>query len=727
MTDHRVELTARRAPLLSAGADDATRLRVIVDTALDAVVTMDESGLVTGWNPSAEAMFGWRAEEVMGRRLSETIVPERYRERHETGLRTCLATGEGLLLDTVVEVEALRRDGTELPVDLAISPAWRTERGTTFIAFIRDISRRRRAERLRTLRFSVTETLATAPTLEDAAPRVLSAIGEGLGWEVGHLWLLDERDAALHWKGTWTAAGSSSHEFENTTRGRAFGPGVGLPGRVLEEGMPVSVEDVREDPSLPLQGPASLEGLRGAVAFPILLGEDVTGVLEFAVGTVRSPDADELRVMEDVGRQIGQFVEHRLAEENLRRRLNEVDLLLRAARRLGATLDTDEIIAETLRAAADAVAHAEAGRRATMLRVDGPVLTFIQSVDEMSGPDLDGRQFPIADNPFLAEALLTHRAVTGPYSECAPALQEVVAALGLRFGAWAPLIVDGEVVMVLSVASRGDRGFDLDEISLLEGIASVSGLALGNAQRFALARDHAARMEALERAKTRFLNLATHDLRTPLTVMSGYLALLSDGAFGALEGDLGDVVNTLAEQADRMNNLVGDMLETARLDDERLALQTEEADLRELVARGVEGARPFAGERHSITLATPEQPVRVMVDVNRTDAIITNLLTNAIKYSPEGGPVEVAVQAAGTAAVVRVKDRGMGIPADQMDRLFTRFGRIVRAETAGIPGTGLGLYLARELARLHGGDISVESAPGKGSVFSLRLPLLAPA
>ena len=119
----------------------------------------------------------------------------------------------------------------------------------------------------------------------------------------------------------------------------------------------------------------------------------------------------------------------------------------------------------------------------------------------------------------------------------------------------------------------------------------------------------------------------------------------------------------------------------------------------------------------------PDRPVRVRVDAERVKIIVANLISNAIKYSPAGGPVDVELVNRGGIARVSVTDTGVGVAKEDLPVLFTRFGRVSTAQTVHLPGTGLGLYLGRQLARLHGGEITVDSAPGRGSTFALHLPL----
>lgn len=230
------------------------------------------------------------------------------------------------------------------------------------------------------------------------------------------------------------------------------------------------------------------------------------------------------------------------------------------------------------------------------------------------------------------------------------------------------------------------------------------------------------RLSALERTKTEFLNLASHELRAPLTVIRGYLSMLREGTMGPLPTELDQIMPVLVEKADQMNRLVEQMLEASRLEEGRLELRLEAADLRELVREAIEETRPLTDAAHAVRLETPPVSVPVRVDRQRVTSIVTNLISNAIKYSPQGGQVDLCVFRDGRARV-EVRDVGVGISTQDLAQLFTRFGRITTPETRNVPGTGLGLYLSRELARLHGGDLTVQSEAGAGSTFTLDLPL----
>jgi len=303
------------------------RLQVIIDTSPSAVITADERGLITGWNRKAEEIFGWSHDEAIGRTLTGTVIPRRHREAHQRGLARFIETGEGKLIGRTVELTALHRDGRELPIEISVSATSRSGSRVAFVAFVTDISRRRMAERLRSVQFAVTRPLATATTWAEAAPQVLQGIAETLGWDVGEFWAVDKEANVLRLELGWHRPLTDVATFEAASRDLTFARGVGLPGRVWATGRPESIEDVavKESPRIAL---ASQAGLHGTFAFPITNGRKVTGVIALFSLERRALDRVTLRGMADIGSQIGQFIERRRAEEELRRSGDRIRAIL---------------------------------------------------------------------------------------------------------------------------------------------------------------------------------------------------------------------------------------------------------------------------------------------------------------------------------------------------------------------------------------------------------------
>ena len=293
------------------------RNRAIVDTALDGVITIDAAGIVTEWNAQATAIFGWAREEAMGRLLSETIIPERDREAHASGIREYLKTGVGPVLNRRIEIAARHRDGHEFPVELAVSPA-RIGETYIFSAFVRDITDRRQAERRLASQYAVTRVLSESITLEQAVPRIIQAVGESLEWDLGVFWRLGKQSGTLRCLDYWQVATGTTNAFITEMQSQVFKPGEGLPGRILESGSPVWIRDVTMEPSFVRADLAAKTGVRSAFGFPIRIGGDIEGVIEFFSHQVRESDNELISMIADVGLKIGQFGERTRAEEALR-------------------------------------------------------------------------------------------------------------------------------------------------------------------------------------------------------------------------------------------------------------------------------------------------------------------------------------------------------------------------------------------------------------------------
>ena len=280
----------------------------------------------------------------------------------------------------------------------------------------------------------------------------------------------------------------------------------------------------------------------------------------------------------------------------------------------------------------------------------------------------------------------------------------------------APLhMAEGEGSLAV-VGGRFTPLFGSDEISQLRAYANSVSAGLERARV-------TERLAAIEEHKTQFLNLASHELRGPVTVIRGYVSMLEGGLLGNLNERGRTAAGVMAAKVSEMNELIEEMIEAARLEEGGLTLRTVEADLRDIAQSAASTVAPLIEPQHRMVMDLPERRVRVNVDPDRTRTIIANLLSNAIKYSPAGGEIICQVRARAGVARVAVTDQGLGIAREDLPTLFTRFGRVITPQTEHLKGTGLGLFLGRQLARMQGGDITVASVEGKGSTFTLQLPV----
>ena len=239
--------------------------------------------------------------------------------------------------------------------------------------------------------------------------------------------------------------------------------------------------------------------------------------------------------------------------------------------------------------------------------------------------------------------------------------------------------------------------------------------------------DQNKRLRELDRLKDEFLSLVSHELRTPLTSIRGYLDLVLQGEAGEINAEQRRFLEAVERNSGRLQRLVGDLLFVAQADAGRLSLERARVDLSELAAHCVEESAPAATEK-SVSLVLLAEPVPSLVgDRGRLAQVLDNLVSNALKFTPEGGTVQVRTRAEGDSVVLEVEDTGIGIPAADQARLFERFFRSAVAEDQAIPGTGLGLAIVKAIVEAHSGEIAISSREGLGTTFRVALPLAARA
>jgi len=234
------------------------------------------------------------------------------------------------------------------------------------------------------------------------------------------------------------------------------------------------------------------------------------------------------------------------------------------------------------------------------------------------------------------------------------------------------------------------------------------------------------RLVEADRLKDEFVALISHDLRTPLTSIIGYVELaLDDDADVPLDDERHGYLEIVARSSQRLLRLVDDLLFVARLRTGRLDLNPAQLDLAEIVAQTVDEMRPRAEQKTLTLLLDTDEPVLIEADRGRLFQLLDNLVSNAIKFTPEGGSIELAVSRTPTGGCLEVRDTGIGIGVSETERVFDQFFRARAAVTNQIPGTGLGLFIARAIAEAHGGSITAAARDGGGTVFRIELPVRA--
>ena len=226
-----------------------------------------------------------------------------------------------------------------------------------------------------------------------------------------------------------------------------------------------------------------------------------------------------------------------------------------------------------------------------------------------------------------------------------------------------------------------------------------------------------------EQQQATFISVISHELKTPVAIIKGYASTLSRSDVTWDQDTLRDGLHVIEEEADRLDELIGNLLDVSRVQAGGLRLHFGPVDLPALAARVVQGIAATAGDTYEFQLRFPEIFPPVHADEERLRMVLANLLSNAVKYSPDGGLVRVGGWTEGDQAIVYVSDQGVGIAPEDQEHIFERFFRVDNTLGRKTQGAGLGLYLARTIVEAHGGQLRVDSQPGRGARFSFTLPL----
>jgi PAS domain S-box-containing protein len=649
-------------------------LRVTLASIGDAVITADTDGRVTFLNPVTQSLTGWSLDEAAGVPLETVfkIVHEDTRRTVENPAARALCEGQvvGLANHTLL----VARDGTERPIDDSAAPI-RTAEGTIagVVLVFRDVTERRRAEKA--LRESEERFRLLVEGTRDYAIFMLDPQGRVVTWNAG----------ARRIKG-YTADEIIGRHFSTF-----------YPQEAIDRGWPD--EELRRATA---EGRFEDEGWR--------LRKDGSRFWANVVITALRDESGTLRGFAKVTRDM---TERKRAEENARRLLQE------EAARAAAEASAREIerqreqLRVTLESIGDAILVTDAGGRVTLLNPVAEALTGWKQQD--------------AAGRTVEEVFAVVNEVTG-------AAADNPVARVLREG-----VVVGLANHTVLVARDGTRRpIDDSAAPILNDRGAVAGVVLvfrdvterrrAEEQRRRAEEQLRQQNEALAaaaRQKDEFLAMLGHELRNPLAPLRNALQIMRVAADSPQA--VGQVRELMERQLRHLVRLVDDLLDVGRISSGKIELRRERVSLADVVQHAVEASGPaIEAARHRLTITLPPEALYVTGDPTRLAQVVSNLLNNAAKYTPAGGHLALTVGRHEGEAVVRVRDSGVGIPADMLAAVFEPFVQVPGSADRSQGGLGVGLTLVKRLVELHGGAVTAHSGgPGTGSEFVVRLPLAA--
>ena len=664
------ELQQRDRTLDPAGTLEALS-RTFLDSALDCIITMDASGRVQEFNPASERVFGFSRSEAVGKELAELIIPPRLRERHRQGLARYLKTGEGPLIGKLIEIEALRRDGSEIMVALAIN-ATQVNGSPIFTAYLRDITERKRAEETNRRLAAIIESSGDAIISKDLDELVTS-------WN----------------KEAERLFGYSADEI------------IGKPITVL-------VPPDRHNEELGI-----IERLRQGERVlryeTVYLRKDGTALnVSLAVWPIKDETGNVIGAS-----KIARDITERIRTERRRTTQYAVTNLLAASWTL-AEVATELLEAMALSGdwafaaiwtydeAADGLRCRNVWHEASERVKKFSDLSLVITLPE--GQGLPGRVWNSKKPTWVYDVTRDPNFPRAPYA----------AAADLHGGFAFPLFFQGEIDGIMELFSHNVVEPDEDLLQMVEALGSQIGLFIARGRIVQELQRHKENAGAASTAKDRFLGLLTDKLRAPLTPVltwAGKIAEQSD-----LRPDVQQGLKMVRGSVELEMRLIEDVLDLSRIARGKLTLQLRKADAHELLQSALEIVRSDIEQRHLTPFVALEASRHALVaDEPRLQQVFWSVLHNACKFTPENGTVSVrSYNPSPRRITIEISDNGIGIEPRFVEKVFYAFEQADSQSE----GLGLGLAISKAIVEMHSGTIRAHSEGlRKGATFVIELPI----
>ena len=504
-------------------------------------------------------------------------------------------------------------------------------------------------------------------------------------------------------------------------------------GRAILDRAVIHIPDVEAEPEYQHQTLSRAIGYRSGLFVPMLREGAPIGVIFVARAEPGPFSGSELDLVKTFADQAVIAVENvRLFKEleartgELTRSVEKLTALGEVSRAVSSTLDVETVLDTIVSRASQlaggagcAIFEYDAGAERFELRAthnyDADFVEALQATPLRKGEGLMGRAAEMREPvqvPDITEA--------GAYQS---GVRDTLLRFGYRALLAVPLLRENQIIGSLSFTRKAPGEFPPEVIEVLKTFTTQSALAIQNARLFREIADKSAQLEAASRHKSEFLANMSHELRTPLNAIIGFSEVLTERMFGELNEKQDEYLKDIHASGQHLLSLINDILDLSKIEAGRMELERSEFDLPSAIESALILVRERASRREiGLGSAIDERLGAIDGDERKVKQVLLNLLSNALKFTPEGGRIDVRVRLVDHLAEVSVADTGIGIaPADQ-DAVFEEFRQVGTADKKA-EGTGLGLALSRKFIELHGGKIWVESQLGAGSTFTFTLPL----
>jgi PAS domain S-box-containing protein len=699
--------------------DSQERIAKIISVSLDAIIEADQHGRVTGWNQQATDIFGWEESEVIGRPMSSLIIPHHLRAAHEKGMANFLKTLEGPVLNTRIEITALRRSGEEFPVELAITPI-RVSGKWYFSAFVRDISDRKKNERaLRLRQFALDQTRDCA-YLINAEGRFLyvnDAACEALKYDREELLKMGIPD--IEQTVTW----DDWLEHWKTTK--------------MQKEMSLDGCHVRSD--------GSTFPVEVNLNFVTFEEEEINCALVRDISERRRQEAEKDDLLNQKKSALNELIQ---AQDLLKREMSRLNIQRQGLEAIAYGQHIEHALTTLCALANQEIENTES---IIMIRMNEKLDSVKMFYESDSQRKLSSGQLADGDLREILNAFCEENSQQNVASSCVPdkpATQLLLRSFSLDEDSirWCFIknsadSVSGIVLMVISgdpatttVESSQDKTSTYSSMrsidELLLTMASMANVALERQQILSNLDRARSDAESANVAKSEFLAHMSHDIRTPMTSIVGYADLLASGVEHSQEEK--HWARRILSSANHLRMLLDDILDLSRIESSQLRIEPSHVRVHDIFREVVEFFDETAREKLLTLSLTLDKtlPQIALLDETRLRQILINLISNAIKFTNKGFVAVVASledsRDSGCQLCFSVEDTGVGMTEEEIEHAFEPFVQYRRDESKA-ESTGLGLAITHRLVALLGGTISVTSKIDEATEFVVQLPISVPS
>jgi GAF domain-containing protein len=568
---------------------------------------------------------------------------------------------------------------------------------------------RRRLDEI-TILFEVARAGASVLDLNQVLDRMLDAVRRTLRYESFEFILYDPVTDLLHTR--------AAYGFMPDTVQVDLHLGEGLVGWVAQTGQPVLANDVSRDPHYI----ASQTSTRSELAVPLRASDQIVGVMNVESAQLNAFTQDDERLLTALGGQLSVVITNARLHEETQQRLAEVSTLYSFAQQLTTSLDLAEVLdsivmtlKEVLKCRGVSIALLTSDTQVLEIRAAAGIQTKWREAARLKlGEGISGQVAAIAKARYVPD---THLLPDFIFFD--PVVRSLLVV---------PLMVKDRVIGTLAIDQTQPDAFTENDERLLTIAAAQAAIVIENAQLYADLKERADKLEQaykelqeIDQLKDELVQNVSHELRTPLTFIKGYVELLLEADMGPLNDNQRDSLIIVADKTNALTRLVGNIIFLQQIERESLELTVlDMGQISRMALQSCEVAASNAGIGLRLD-ASPGLP-KIPVDRDRINQVFDNLLGNAIKFSPRGGTITIAVHDIGNVLKISVADTGIGIPADKLLRIFDRFYQVDGSATRHFGGAGLGLAITKRIVEAHGGRIWAESKIGEGSQFIFTLP-----